>query len=174
MVARWSAGAARSKPAEEARVGKMVAMLAGAAKAKRVPAVLVLPGWACGAFAVGGRRSRILISRSLLEALDDDELEAVLAHEVAHVAAKDMRVLALAGLLRDMTAWNPFSHVALRRLLRDRELEADRLAASITGKPLAVASSLIKMCDLLQDSRPGGARGRRWPCCAGEEVWPSG
>ena len=139
---------------QEARVGKMIAVLSATAHIRRVE-VLVLPGWACGAFAVGGRRSRILISADLLEALNDEELEAVLAHEIAHVAAHDMQVVALAGILRDMTAWNPFSHVALRRLLSDRELEADRRAASMTGKPLAVASSLIKMCDLLR-SRPGG------------------
>jgi Zn-dependent protease with chaperone function len=139
---------------DSARVEKMVAVLSATARVRRIE-VLVLPGWACGAFAVGGRRARILISADLLESLTDDELEAVLAHEIAHVAAHDMQVVAFAGVLRDMTAWNPLSHVALKRLLRDRELEADRWAASMTGKPLAVASSLIKMCDLLR-ARPNG------------------
>lgn len=138
----------------QARVAGMVSVLSATARLKRQPQTLVLPGSSCGAFAVGGRPSRILVSRDLLDVLTDDELEAVLAHEIAHVASRDMQVVAWAGLLRDMTAWNPLAHIALRRLLSDRELEADRRAASMTGKPLAVASSLLKMCDLLR-ARPG-------------------
>lgn len=145
---------------QQGRIEKMVSVLAATARVKRRPEVLVLPPRSCGAFAVGGRPARILVSHDLLESLTDDELEAVLAHEVAHVAARDMQVVAWAGLLRDMTAWNPLSHIALRHLLRDREVEADRRAASMTGKPLAVASSLIKMCDLLR------SRNRRRPRAA--------
>lgn len=154
MLARITHRCVPLEGVQKGRVEKMMAVLSATARVRRVE-VLVLPGWACGAFAVGGKRARILVSSDLLEALSDDELEAVLAHEIAHVTAHDMRIVALAGVLRDMTAWNPLSHIALKRLLRDRELEADRRAASMTGKPLAVASSLIKMCDLLR-SRPHG------------------
>jgi hypothetical protein len=40
----------------------------------------------------------------------------------------------------------------------DRELEADRRAARITGRPLAVASSLLKVCKLMKRRHPLGTR----------------
>ena len=124
------------------------------ANTKRRPPVLILPPGYSGAFAVGARRSKILISTDLLYELDNDELEAVLAHEVAHIQSRDLLVVSAAGFLRDAVAWNPFAHVAHSRLVADREFEADRRAAAITGNPLAVASGLLKMFELVR-SRKG-------------------
>jgi Zn-dependent protease with chaperone function len=134
------------------------ARLAGAADLRTVPRVLMTPRGTCGAFVVGARQPRILVSPELVDALDDDELEAILAHEIAHIAAKDVHLVALSGLLRDVVAWNPLAHLAHRRLVHDREFEADRRAASMTGKPLAVASGLLKMYELI---RSRGWRPRR-------------
>lgn len=127
--------------------------LARAAGLKRTPPVLLLPDDVEGAFVIGGRTSRILLSLSLIEALTDDELDAIIAHEVAHIMARDVPVTVIAGVLRDLVAWNPMAHLALRRLVTEREFEADRCAARVTGKPLAVASSLLKMCELIGRSQ---------------------
>ena len=129
------------------------ARLSKAAGLKRVPEVLMLPEGAPGAFAVGARRGRILISPQLLTALEPGELEGILAHEIAHLHARDCQLLLLAGLLRDVVAWNPLAHLSFRALVTDRELEADRRAAAMTGEPLAVASSLLKVCELVRGSR---------------------
>ena len=135
------------------RLARSVEHLSLEAGLKQVPDVLLLPPGAPGAFAVGTRRSRILLSRDLLTALDSAELEAILAHEIAHIEAKDTQVIVAAGFLRDLVAWNPVAHLSFRRLMTDRELEADRRAASLTGKPLAVASSLVKVCELVRGSK---------------------
>ncbi len=119
----------------------------------RAPQVLVLPDGVQGAFAVGGKKGRILISDAVIFDLDREELEGVLAHEVAHLETHDVRVVFAAGLLRDLVAWNPLAHVAFRRLASDREREADRRAASLTARPLAVASGLLKMYDLMKLQR---------------------
>ena len=116
----------------------------------RTPEVLVLPDGVQGAFAVGGKNGRILISEAVIFDLDREELEGVLAHEVAHLENHDVRVVFAAGLMRDLVAWNPLAHVAFRRLASDREREADRRAASLTARPLAVASGLLKMYDLMK------------------------
>ena len=63
------------------------------------------------------------------------------------------------GFLRDFVAWNPFAHLALRRLLTDRELEADRRAASLTRNPLALASGLLVVCELMRGQRNYAQRG---------------
>ncbi|MFN2488949.1 MAG: M56 family metallopeptidase [Actinomycetota bacterium] len=144
------------RPLDEAqarRVGVVLERLAAAAHLRVSPAAALLPAGASGAFTVGGRRPRVLLSDCVLESLEDDELEAVLAHEVAHLRAHDLRVVFAAGWLRDVVAWNPIAHIAYRHLLVDRELEADRYAASITGRPLVVASSLLKVCELVGPRR---------------------
>jgi len=125
------------------------------------PEVFILPRGMTGAFASGGGRGRIFVGRDLLSCLDDTELEATLAHEVAHLEARDVRLVAAAGVLRDVMFWNPLAHLALRCLRVDRELEADRRAATLTGRPLALASSLLKLCELSgrRDASPRAALG---------------
>jgi Zn-dependent protease with chaperone function len=137
------------------KVYALVEDLAVEAKLRRSPEVLLLPKGVSGAFAVGARRGRILLSRDLIEGLDLEELEAILAHEIAHLETRDVQTVFLAGLLRDLVAWNPLAHVAYRSLLMNRELEADRRAAAMTGRPLSVASGLVKVCELVRASRYG-------------------
>lgn len=120
---------------------------------RRPPEIWFLPQRFAGVFAVGTRRPRILISEELLEELDPDELDCILAHEVAHVEAHDIELVFLAGVLRDAVAWNPLAHLAFRRLVVDRELEADRRAAAFTGDPLALASGLLKVCSSMGSRR---------------------
>lgn len=147
---------ARSAPADpetDALLIERVAALSQSAKLRQPPVLMFLPAGVPGAFVTGiGRRTRILIARSLVDELTDDELDGMLAHEIAHIAAQDVRVMVVSGLLRDLVAWNPVAHLSLRRLVSEREFEADRRAASLTGKPLAVASSLLKMCELMKRS----------------------
>jgi Zn-dependent protease with chaperone function len=152
---------------------EMVHRLAQDANFKTEPELLLLPAGVSGAFAVGSRNRRILISEDLMEHFDPDELEAILAHEIAHLEARDVQIIFGAGVLRDAVGWNPIAHLAFRWLLTDRELEADRRAAALTGRPLAVASGLLKMCDLVGRRprlrhrvavgflRPGGRISRR-------------
>ena len=117
----------------------------------RRPEVLVLPDGVQGAFAAGGgKKGKILISEGVIYDLDREELEGILAHEVAHLETHDVSVVFAAGLLRDLVAWNPLAHLAFRRLASDREREADRRAAILTARPLAVASGLLKMYDLMK------------------------
>lgn len=153
---------------ERATVESMVERLARAADLKKAPEVLVLPEGAAGAFAVGARTGRILLGREVLTQLDARELEGVLAHEIAHLQAHDVSLLTWAGLLRDIVAWNPFSHLAMRCLTRDRELEADRRASALTGRPLALASGLLKLCEQMRSR--GGIRAVFAPRASGGPV----
>jgi heat shock protein HtpX len=62
-----------------------------------MPEVAVYDSPAPNAFATGARRNKALVavSTGLLQRMDRDEVEAVLAHEVSHVANGDMITLAL-------------------------------------------------------------------------------
>jgi len=63
----------------------------------QTPDVAIYPGRELNAFATGARRNHALVavSEGLLRGMRRDEAEAVLAHEVAHVANGDMVTMAL-------------------------------------------------------------------------------
>ncbi|ELY54000.1 M48 family metalloprotease [Natronolimnohabitans innermongolicus] len=68
------------------------------------PDVAVVESRAPNAFAVaGGGDERVVVTSALLEELDDAELEAVLAHELAHLRNQDARLMTVAWLLPTIT-----------------------------------------------------------------------
>lgn len=64
-----------------------------------MPRVAVIPMPAPNAFATGRNRKRAVVaaSPSILAMLDDEELEGVLAHEMAHIGNRDMLVVTVAA-----------------------------------------------------------------------------
>lgn len=111
------------------------------------PKVTIVPACPGGAFVVGLRRPTIVLDATLAAALDDEELEGVLAHELAHVRRRDTLVATSLGVLRDLTYFVPGGGWAISQLHRERELAADRIAAETTGRPGALASGLLKVLD---------------------------
>jgi heat shock protein HtpX len=69
-----------------------------------MPRVFVLEDQALNAFAVGvtPRTAGVAATRGLLEALDREELAAVMAHEVAHIAQGDTRLMVTAAATAGM------------------------------------------------------------------------
>jgi Zn-dependent protease with chaperone function len=113
------------------------------------------------------RDARIVVSHSLLQQLDEDELNAVLAHELGHIVHGDFIVMTAARLVplmlyqiyiakrrqkeQSAVAWSAYaaywvSEFAVLLLSRAREYAADAFAADATGKPGALASALVKIC----------------------------
>jgi len=87
-------------------------------------------------------RERIYVSRSVLEVLDDTELDGLILHERAHLERRDSMRLLVARL-----ATCTLLPRARRRLLQALELAVeqacDQVAARRVG-PVAVASALLK------------------------------
>ena len=72
------------------------------------PSLRVLDTDVPNSLAVGGPRSgTVVVSEGLLDRLDGDELDAVLAHELAHVKNRDAAVVTLASFLPAMAARAP-------------------------------------------------------------------
>lgn len=111
------------------------------------PTVTVVPHCEGGAFVVGRRHPIIVLDGELLSQLDDDELDGVIAHELAHVRRRDNAVAGLLGAVRDLAFFVPGIGWAARQLHRERELAADQAAVSATGKPGALASGLLKVLE---------------------------
>jgi Zn-dependent protease with chaperone function len=97
------------------------------------------------AFTCGVFQPTILLSSWMMEQLDQQELEGVLAHELKHVARKDYLVVLLATILRDAFFYIPTSWIVYRQLQREKEIICDDLAVEATHRPLALASALAKV-----------------------------
>lgn len=113
--------------------------------------VTVLPITSPCAFVLGVRRPSIFVSAGLLASLADEHLQAVLAHERAHVADRaPLRLALLAGIRRVL----PFDAVAelVERRAADIECQADRAAVASGVTPRALAAALLRV-----EPFPGGA-----------------
>ncbi len=87
----------------------------------------------------------MVLSPWMVDQLDPRELEAVLAHELAHIARRDALIGWLAQLLRDAFCYVPTSWVAYRDLQHEKELASDDLALQLTHRPLGLVSALAKV-----------------------------
>ncbi len=93
---------------------------------------------------IDGIRPALLLPAPLVDELDDEELEGVLAHEVAHLAIHRPRGCCDPMWLRPLNWLNPTSFAVGRLLANEEELACDELAARVTEKPEALASALLK------------------------------
>jgi heat shock protein HtpX len=139
------------------------------------PTVAVAENRTPNAFATGRSPSNaaVCVTTGILSTLDDDELEGVLAHELAHIKNRDVAVMTIASFLStiaflivrwgwlfggrnrngapmivailvSLLVW-VVSFLLIRALSRYREYSADRGAAMITGNPSALATALMKI-----------------------------
>ncbi len=130
-----------------------------------VPKILLLNGKEHVIYAEGLTEGSICISTSLIEALDAEELQAVIAHEIGHVLRRDNATGWVLFTLRSIMFYNPIVLIEFRKIMNEREMLCDDLASTFTGKPLAVASSLAKVFrmregDVSSQISKGGLRAR--------------
>jgi len=93
-------------------------------------------------YCVPGRRSRTVVTTAALDALNDDQLNAVLAHENAHLKERHDLALALSnGLAKAFSGLTLFP-TAAAEISRLVELRADDVAAAQTDR-LTVADALL-------------------------------
>ena len=101
IMAKWMMGVQVIDPnTSDPTLSQLVVTVHGLAKAAglpKMPEVGWYPSPEINAFATGPTRSRALVavSAGLLERMDRDQLEGVLAHEITHVANGDMVTMTL-------------------------------------------------------------------------------
>jgi heat shock protein HtpX len=146
-----------------------VARLASFAEVS-APTVHMIETGEANAFTAGARRRStvLVVTRGLVGELNRDELDAVLAHELTHIANRDAAVLTVASVPRVIgdtllgrnepeaaffwffVWWLGLPLWALGTLLtltlsRYREFAADRGSAVLTGRPESLMSALTKL-----------------------------
>ncbi len=114
--------------------------------------VHVVEGLPNPAFTAGFWRPHVYVAASLPDVLDAPQLEAVLAHEQAHVTRRDPLRLSMLRFLACTVFYIP----ALRRLADDltdeAEIDADDDAVS-RGAPLALASAILVLAQWATERR---------------------
>ncbi len=97
------------------------------------------------AYSVGGKGSMIVVSKGLLELLDGDEIETVLAHELSHLKNGDTAIKVLVTVYRRVLFFDPVLRLMEAAIHREKEFLADAFSARLTRKPLSLASALVKI-----------------------------
>ena len=163
--------AARAKPIPDGEQLQLRAIAERAAAAADLPTprLALVRSWAPNALAAGLKRERatIAVTTELLRRLDERELEAVVAHELAHVANRDGLVMTFVSgpAMLGAAMWSSDDgraqvfyflfywpvHVLGLLLMwaisRYREYAADRGSALITGAPEQLMSALTKIAE---------------------------
>jgi len=97
------------------------------------------------AFTFGILKPTIVVSKGLLNGLSKKELEAVFAHEIAHIKRKDSLVNWLAVFIRDISLFNPMAIYSFLRFLSEQEQACDDIGLSLTENATVYGQTLIKV-----------------------------
>lgn len=96
----------------------------------------------------GWWRPMVVVPAALLSRMPTDLVEALLAHELAHVRRHDYLVNLLQGVAEALLFYHPVTWWLSRRIRDEREHIADRLAAEVTGQPRRLALALCELSEL--------------------------
>jgi Zn-dependent protease with chaperone function len=94
------------------------------------------------AYCVAGRHPTVILTTGALQALDPAQLDAVLAHERAHLAGRHHRLIAMARIGRQVLPFLPLMRDADAQVARLAEMHADD-AARRSSDPRSLATALL-------------------------------
>ena len=98
------------------------------------------------AFTVGrGGRAMVVFTMGLIDALSPKELEAVAAHEIAHIKNGDFSFMAILTSLKLAFFYNPISYLALSMVSREMEYLADEVGSRAISRTRQLRSALLKI-----------------------------
>ena len=115
----------------------------------RCPEVCLVDSGTPQAFTVREKSKYVIaLSVGILECFDTKEVEACIAHEIAHIKNNDFMIRFLATLGKVAVFSKPVSYLIEAAIYRAREFHADKTAASLIGGPDALISVLTKLGEL--------------------------
>ena len=96
------------------------------------------------AFTVGLWNPQVVLSEGMISTLSQEELAAVLSHELGHVQSRDPLRLAVVRFLADALWFLPVARSLAADFADVVEAAADDWAVAITRQPVDLASALVK------------------------------
>lgn len=107
-----------------------------------------------GPVTVGLHAGIVLVPPAFIERISDEDLNAVLAHELAHIRRQDFFKNLLYELVSLPIVWHPLLWWTRMRLAESRELVCDAMAADAVAGRKQYARSLLRLASLLTGSAP--------------------
>ena len=96
---------------------------------------------------MGWIRPIVLLPVTVLTGLSEDQLRAVIAHELAHIRRLDSTVNLFQILVETLLFYHPAVWWLNRRIRAERELCCDEVVVSLTGNRLEYARALARMAE---------------------------
>jgi heat shock protein HtpX len=110
------------------------------------PGVSLIDSGIPSAFITRSRKGfEIAVSVGLIESLDREEVDACIAHELAHLKNKDFVLRFFATMAKVGLFARPLSYIIEPAVYRAREHLADFTAVKLIGGPAALISALSKI-----------------------------
>ena len=167
----------RAQPIKDGEFSEVTQIISRLTQKEKMPMpeLYVINSDQPNAFATGRnpKNAKVAVTTGILNLLNRDELEGVLAHELSHIKNRDILVSSIAAMLAAavsfmsrMAFWGggnrnrnthpaviilafiaaPIASLIIRMAIsRTREFGADKTGAEISGNPLALASALEKI-----------------------------
>ena len=167
----------RAQPIKDRQFSEVTQIISHLTQKEKMPMpeLYVINSDQPNAFATGRnpKNAKVAVTTGILNLLNRDELEGVLAHELSHIKNRDILVSSIAAMLAAavsfmsrMAFWGggnrnrnthpaiiilafiaaPIASLIIRMAIsRTREFGADKTGAQISGNPLALASALEKI-----------------------------
>jgi len=156
------------KESDNPRLFRIVAKVASDSNIP-MPKVAIVPMNVPNAFATGRNKKRavVCVTKPLLDYLDDDELEGVIAHEMAHIKDRDTLVMTIAATVAGAIAI--FARMAYWSMLfsRDRRNSGSAIIVLIAAITAPIAAAMIQMAisrtrEFKADKEGAMAIGKPW------------
>jgi beta-lactamase regulating signal transducer with metallopeptidase domain/thiol-disulfide isomerase/thioredoxin len=100
-------------------------------------------------------RTAVVLPRAMADSLDESQLQAVLAHELAHLARRDGWLQLFAFFVASLQWWNPVAWLARREMRAAAEACCDAMVLEwLPGMRKTYARSLLAVVDFVTSGRP--------------------
>ena len=103
---------------------------------------------------IGSLRPVILLPASALTGMTPEQIEMVLAHEMAHIRRHDFLLNLLQALVETLMFYHPAVWWMSRRVRIERENCCDDLAVAVCGNPIQYARALTRLEELRANALP--------------------
>ena len=141
----------RSQPVSEQEAPELYAIIGKLAQRAGLPMpkVYITPSHQPNAFATGRnpQHSAVAVTEGLLHLCDRDELEGVLAHELAHIANRDILVSTIAAAFAGAITWiaNIIQWGAIFGGMRGEDEEGGGIGALVLAFVAPLAATIVQL-----------------------------
>ena len=118
------------------------------------PVRLAISSIVSGPVTIGIFRRALLLPSAFLDSVSEADLDAVLAHEFAHIRRRDFAKNVLYGVFSLPAAYHPALWFTNARLSETREMVCDEMAAAVVTGQESYARSLLRLASMLSDRMP--------------------